>query len=571
LYSPTGDNAVRTPCLQLFRPLLTVVAAAVVLTACDGGSSSVDTTSPVANASLAGRFAADVEAGFSEIIAYHAASQSVFITADTVDTANHRSSFRRVSLRSLGDVALTNATTDTNLEGGVFTDVAANLAADSTNPFTAGGVQSIAVTGNLLAIAVQAQNKTDNGVIAFYELDTTGNATYLKNVAVGSLPDGIAFTPDGSKLVIANEGELSKDYKSNGVDPLGSISVIAITNGAPTDIATTLDFTAFDANGARASELPATVRIGVTNNTFSKDAEPEYVSISADSQTAFVTLQENNAVAIVDLSSATPSIRKIVALGVKDYSMEKNALAPSDKVDAPYTLQTFNHLKGLYLPDGIANYTFGGVTYFLTANEGDDRDDFLASEETSRVKDLTLDPDAFPNAAELQVDGVLGRLTVFNTMGDTDGDGDFDELYVLGGRSFSIYNASTGEQVYDSGSIIETQVYTKYDATLLAASQVKGRLDNKGPEPENIVVGQVDDATYAFVGLERASAVAMFNITDPAKVSFVRLFNNTATLKDGDISPEGLQFIPASQSHTGKAMLLVGHEVSGSLAVYTIE
>lgn len=555
----------RTPRLQLFRPLLTVVAAAVVLTACGGGSSSVDATS------LAGRFATGVEEGFSEIIAYHAASQSVFITADTVDTANHLSSFRRVSLRGIGDVSLTNATTDTNLEGGVFTDVAADLAADSTNPFTAGGVQSIAVTSNLLAIAVQAQNKTDNGVIAFYELDATGNATYLKNVAVGSLPDGIAFTPDGSKLVIANEGELSNDYVNNAVDPLGSISVIAITSGAPADIATTLDFTAFDTNGARASELPATVRIGMTNNTFSKDAEPEYVSISADSQTAFITLQENNAVAIVDLSATTPSISKIVALGVKDYSLEKNALAPSDKVDAPYTLQTFNHLKGLYLPDGIANYTVGGVTYFLTANEGDDRDDFLASAETSRVKELTLDPGAFPNASELQADGVLGRLTVFNTMGDTDGDGDFDELYVLGGRSFSIYNASTGEQVYDSGSIIETQVYTKYDSTLLAASQVKGRLDNKGPEPENIVVGLVGDTTYAFVGLERASAVAMFNITDPAKVSFVRLLNNTTTLNDGDISPEGLQFIPASQSHTGKAMLLVGHEVSGSLAVYTIE
>ncbi len=566
----------RIPRVKPFRPLLTAVAAAVVLSACGGGSSSAnaisgDTTALVTSASLAGRFATDVEAGFSEIIAYHAASQSVFITVDTVDTDNHLSSFRRVSLRSMGDVALTSATIDTNLEGGVYTDVAADLAADPTNPFTAGGVQSIAVTGNLLAIAVQAANKTDNGVIAFYELDAIGNATYLKNVAVGSLPDGIAFTPDGGKLVVANEGELSNNYATDGVDPLGSISIITITSGTPADAATTLDFTAFDANGARAAELPATVRIGVANNTFSKDAEPEYVSISADSKTAFITLQENNAVAIVDLSATTPSISKVVALGVKDYSLEKNALAPSDKVDAPYTLQTFNHLKGLYLPDGIANYTVGGVTYFLTANEGDDRDDFLANEETSRVKDLTLDPTAFPNAAELQTDEVLGRLTVFNTMGDTDGDGDFDELYVLGGRSFSIYNASTGEQVYDSGNIIETQVYSSYDATLLAASQVKGRLDNKGPEPENIVVGQVGEATYAFVGLERASAVAMFNITDPTKVSFVRLLKNTTTLDNGDISPEGLQFIPASQSHTGKAMLLVGHEVSGSLAVYTVE
>jgi hypothetical protein len=552
---------------NLMRNLI-AVAAFSALSACGGGG---EIGSLAASTSLTGRFATDVEAGFSEIVAYHAASQSVFITVDTVDTSNHLSSFRRVSLRSMSDLALTDPTIDANLEGGVYTDVAADLAADQTNPFTAGGVQSIAVTGNLLAIAVQAANKTDNGVIAFYRLDSTGNASYVKNVEVGSLPDGIAFTPDGSKLVVANEGELSDDYATNSVDPLGSISVITIANGTPSATATTLDFTAFDSGGARATELPTTVRIGVANNAFSKDAEPEYVSISADSKTAFVTLQENNAVAIVDLSAATPSISKVVALGFKDYSLVQNALAPSDRVDAPYTLQAFDHLKGLYLPDGIANYTIDGVTYFLTANEGDDRDDFLATGETSRVKDLVLDPIVFPNATELQADNALGRLTVFNTMGDTDGDGDFDELYALGGRSFSIYNASTGEQVYDSGNIIEAKVYGSYDATLLAASQVKGRLDNKGPEPENIVVGQVGEATYAFVGLERASAIAMFNITDPANVSFVRLLKNTTTLNDGDISPEGLQFIPASQSHTGKAMLLVGHEFSGSLAVYTIE
>ena len=556
----------RTPYLELFRPVLTAVASAVALTAWGGGAGGGDSvTASVAAASLTGRFAQGVGEGTSEIIAYHKPSASVYIT---VDNANNASSFKRVSLRSMGSVSLEDPLTDTNLEGGLTTDVAAHV--NDAN-FTAGGVQSLAVTATLLAIAVKAVQKTDNGVIAFYALDNLGNATYQKKVTVGSLPDGVAFSHDGTKLVVANEAELSDSYGTDNIDPIGSISVITINDGIAADTATTLDFTAFDNGGSRASERPEGVRIGIAGNDFSRDAEPEYVTISADSKTAFVSLQENNAIAMVDLSAATPTISKLFALGSKDHSIAANALAASDRASELFVLKTHANLHGLYLPDGIANYTVDGVTYVLTANEGDDRDDFLPNGETARIKALSLDATAFPNAAELQADGVLGRLTVFTNMGDTDGDGDFDKLYALGGRSFSIYNTATGAQVYDSGSILETEVYGSYTGTMLAASQVTGRLDNKGPEPEGVVVGQVGDETYAFVGMERASAVAMFNITNPNKVSFVRLLTNTTDLDNGDISPEGMQFVPASESHTGKALLLVGHEVSGTLAVYTIE
>ena len=546
--------------------LRTAVAAACLsaLAACGTGNEPTPTPS-VASTTLTGRFATDVESGFSEIVAYHSASQSVFITADT---ATHPASFRRVGLRVMGSSALSSPLNDSNLTPGAFTDVGSHV---NDAQFTAGGVQALAISGNLLAIAVKARIKTDNGVIAFYRLDEFGNSTYLKKVTVGSLPDGIAFSPDGRTLVVANEGELSDTYSTDGIDPLGTVSVIAISNQTPANTATTLDFSAFDNGAARASERPAGVRIGIANNAFSKDAEPEYVSISADSQTAYITLQENNAVAVVDLSVNPPSISRLMALGSKDHSLSANALAPSDRVSPPFALQTFANLKGLYMPDGIASYSVNGTPYIVTANEGDDRDDFLSPDETARIKDLTLDPTAFPNADALKADAVLGRLTVFKTMGDTDGDGDYDELYTLGGRSFSIYNATTGQQVYDSGNTLETQVYGSYDTPLLNAAQVLGRLDNKGPEPEGVVIGQVGNRMYAFIGLERASAVAMFDISNPAAVTFVRLLRNTSDLANGDISPEGLQFVPASQSHTGKALLLVGHEVSGSLAVYTLE
>jgi hypothetical protein len=224
----------------------------------------------------------------------------------------------------------------------------------------------------------------------------------------------------------------------------------------------------------------------------------------------------------------------------------------------------------------------------LTANEGDDRSDFLtgASADTARFKDIiaNLDPKAFPAEVlnAIKSDQELGRLTLLTkhargNYGDTDGDGDFDRVYVLGGRSFSIWDASTGAQVFDSGDEVERATYknatedTTNALALLKADQLLGRLDNKGPEPESIVVGQVGSETYAFLALERASAIMMYNITDPSKPRLVQYIRNTSNLLDGDLSPEGLKFIPAAQSPTGVALLVVGYEVSGSVGVYQIK
>ena len=175
----------------------------------------------------------------------------------------------------------------------------------------------------------------------------------------------------------------------------------------------------------------------------------------------------------------------------------------------------------------------------------------------------------------------MGRLTLLSQdsngkYGDTDGDGDYDRVFVLGGRSFSIWSADTGAQVFDSGEDIERVIYndasddTANRLGLLKAGQLLGRLDNKGPEPESIVVGRVGTDTYAFIGLERASGIMMYKITDPLRPRLVQYIRNTNNLTDGDISPEGLKFIPASQSPTGVALLAVGYEVTGSLAIYQI-
>jgi hypothetical protein len=550
---------------------LAAIAALATLTACGGSDdpAPVVVADPTPQATLIARYAFGVGEGFSEIVAYHAASQSAFIT---VDNAAVPSAFQRISLRGMAGAALAQANTASNLESGTRTSIANDV---NDAGFTAGGVQALAISGDLLAIAVQAVPKTANGVVAFYRLDSQGNASYLRKVTVGSLPDGLAFSADGRKLVVANEGEIdgNEDFvlaadRSN--DPLGTISIVNIDNSQPADVAVTLDFTAFDDGAARAAERPAEVRIGLAGNVFSRDAEPEYVSISDDSSTAYVTLQENNAVAAVDLSSGR--IDRVLALGVKDHGLAANALAPSDRVDAnaPFELKTYANVLGLYMPDGIASFSINGTPYFITANEGDDRDDFLATSETARVSNLSLDPAAFPDATSLQANTELGRLTVISTLG-RNGSGQYEKLYALGGRSFSIYNATTGVQVFDSGSQIEQRAYATVPTALLSASQVIGRLDNKGPEPESVVVGQIGTRTYAFVGLERTSAILMFDVSDPSSPQFVQWLQNTTDLADGDISPEGLAWVPASQSPTGRALLLAGHEVSGTLAVWEIQ
>jgi DNA-binding beta-propeller fold protein YncE len=577
---------------------LSLVSAACLLSACSTTDSMVNEGVSASNKdpqmSLVGRYTSGgtpkAPSPVAEIVSYHANSKSLFIT---VDTATEPSSFKRIDISVLGTTALSSPTTANNLLVSTRFNVSADV---NDSKFTASGVQSLDVTGNLLAIAVQATPKTQAGVIAFYSLSATGTPSFLKKVTVGALPDGVAFSPNGKYLVVANEGELSNTFMKDGIDPEGSISIITINNGVPANTAIQLGFSDFNVGGKRASELPATVRIGRPGASVAQDLEPEYVAISADSKTAFVTLQENNAVAEVDLVNA--KITKIIALGFKDYG-SKYKIAASDryagtsaaeynnpKTSAPF--KNYANLYGVYLPDGIATYTVNGKTYFLTANEGDDRSDFLTgvSADTARFKDIVanLDSKAFPVDVvnTIKSDQELGRLTLLTkhaggNYGDTDGDGDFDRVYVLGGRSFSIWDARTGAQVFDSGEEVERAAYknatddTENALALLKADQLLGRLDNKGPEPESIVVGQVGAETYAFVALERASAIMMYKITDPSKPRLVQYIRNTSNLLDGDISPEGLKFIPAAQSPTGVALLVVGYEVSGSVGVYQIK
>lgn len=421
---------------------------------------------------------------------------------------------------------------------------------------------SVAVSNGLLAVAIEATVKQDPGVIAIYNAQ---NFELITSVPAGALPDMVTFSPDGRYIIAANEGEPSADYT---VDPEGSVTVVDLE----TQTVSQADFSSFDAASLRSQG----VRIFGNNgaSTAQQDLEPEYITVSKDSKTAYVSLQENNAIAVVDLASA--SVTNILALGFKDHSLKGNELDASNK-DGGVRLANWPVL-GMYMPDAISNYQVNGETYLVTANEGDSRDYDGYSEE-ARVADLTLDATAFPNAADLQLDANLGRLKTTKANGDTDGDGDFDQIYAYGARSFTIWNTD-GEVVFDSGndfeSITANILGDKFnnDGTENAGDS---RSDDKGPEPEALAIGHIGDQVYAFIGLERVGGIMVYNITNPQKPVFATYYNDrdfskTPGVDDvGDISPEGMAFIPAAQSPNGEDLLVVGNEISGTTAIYRVK
>ncbi|MES9971830.1 MAG: choice-of-anchor I family protein [Candidatus Thiodiazotropha sp.] len=436
-----------------------------------------------------------------------------------------------------------------------------------------GGANSVAVHRGLVAVAIEADDKQAPGVVAFYD---AVDLNLIETVPVGSLPDMVIFTPNGKHLLVANEGEPNDEYS---VDPEGSISIIDLKHGVSHAKVRTADFTRFN---NKADELKAQgIRIFGPNASVAQDLEPEYITVSKNSKRAWVSLQEANALAVIDIPRA--KVKRLLPLGTKDHSLPENALDVSNRDDM---INIANWpIKGMYQPDAITSYRFRGRTFIVTANEGDSRDYDGFSEE-ERVKDLVLDPVAFPDAATLQENENLGRLKTTTVNGDIDGDGDFDEIYSYGARSFSIRNAR-GKLIYDSADDFERitaeLLPNDFNSNNDENDSADSRSDDKGPEPEGVTVGEIEDRTFAFVGLERVGGIMVYDITNPHRVRFVQYLNNRdfsvdAQLPDGstnplvgDLGPEGITFIPEDDSPVDSPLLVVGNEVSGTTTVYAID
>lgn len=466
---------------------------------------------------------------------------------------------------------LSNPASPTPIQTLDFTQAPFNLTGTS--------VTSVAVKNGVAAAAVpDGVDKNNPGTVVFVN---TATLALLGTATVGSLPDMVTFTPDGAKVLVANEGEALDNDGGFGTAQ-GSVSIIDVSGGFAAPPVATADFTAFDSLAQRQALWAAGVRLfdanngpdfidndgdtvidepGENLNLPSQDFEPEYIAVSPDSTTAVVTLQEANAIAILDLG--TNSFTSVVPLGEKDFS---SLLADFSDRDGPGgsqigQLTTGNPVFGLYMPDAIDSFESGGQTYYITANEGDDRDDFVSDSERLKDGSVDLDDTVFPNESDLKEDAGLGRLGISNSYGlrgDTDGDGDIDRILAYGARSFSIWD-STGALVYDSGDFIEKTIHS-YGLPFFD----DGRSDNKGPEPEGVEIGVINGAPKAFVGLERSNAVMVFDLSVPTAPVFEAFLTQV-----GDVSPEGLTFIPAADSPTAQALLVVTNEVSETVTVYS--
>ncbi len=427
-----------------------------------------------------------------------------------------------------------------------------------------GSPNSVAVAGGIVAVAIQNATAQNPGAVAFYST----NGALLGQVTVGALPDMVTFSPNGRYALTANEGEPNSAYTT---DPEGSVSIIDLQNGVAGAVVTTARFVDFNVGGPRNGEVPAALRIFGPGASVAQDLEPEYVAVTPDSRTAFVSLQENNGLAVIDIASAR--VTRLLALGFKNHNAAGAALDPSDR-DSPtntgaISIRNFP-VFGMYQPDSIAVAISGGEPIVFTANEGDARD-YTAFSEEVRVgaSGYVLDPVAFPNAATLKQNNNLGRLTVTNRLGNTDADPDFEAIYAFGARSFSAFNGNTGALVFDSGDTFEQATATVAPTIFNsegAAATFDGRSDNKGPEPEALAVGDVGGRRYAIIGMERIGGAFVYDVTNPAAPTNL----GYSLAQGGDLAPEGIAYVAPGQSGNNRALALIAHEVSGTLGVYEI-
>ncbi|MEL7282409.1 MAG: choice-of-anchor I family protein, partial [Pseudomonadota bacterium] len=429
------------------------------------------------------------------------------------------------------------------------------------------GVQSVAVKNGVVAVAISRDVTEDTvfgetvelsqpGFVALFDSQT---GELLSRVDVGNLPDQLTFNDDGTQLLVAGEGEKNDD-SDNDDNPLGTVAIIDTTDPENPSV-DLIDFTAFNGLEDLARDAGIRIQDGVS---FAEDVEPEYIAISPDGSTAFVSLQENNSIASIDL--ATGDVVDVFSLGTADFAVESQLDANDN---GEIEIQNFNNLVGFRMADAIATYEVDGETYIVTANEGDSRDF-----DEARVGDLVEE-----GLIDESVDTTgLERLEVSSIDRDTDGDGDIDVLHTFSSRSFSIFD-SDGNLVFDSGpefeQIIAEIAPERFNDDDGDTDGDEDRSDAKGPEPEAVTIGEVDGKTYAFIGLERDSGIVIYDISDPTDAQYVDYIPPAFvdTTPEGEVArhaPETIAFISAEDSTSGNAQIAVAYEVSGSTVVYDL-
>lgn len=475
------------------------------------------------------------DGGVAEIVQYNTDNNRLYLVngkSKTIDI---------ITLAKYGDANELQTSFDEATARIDFNAFVSDHATDFAPGFVVGDITSVAINTELdvVAVAVQHEDFTKPGAIVLLDYD----GGYKKAYACGIEPDCITFA--GKIALTADEGEPRSGY-ANGVDPKGSVTILDL--GAQSPAPTIVTFDDFD---AKRDELVANKVILKKGAMPSVDLEPEYIAVSGN--TAYVSLQEANAIATLDIQ--TKKFTQIKGLGFKDHGLAGNEIDIVDDGKADIKLQP--DFYGVRMPDGIDTFTAGDKTYIVTANEGDAR-------EWGTYSDIE-------------------KFTIEGTKVDVLINSEFDGLeagkhYLLGGRSFSIFNASDMSLVYDSGDkieriISESDEYKAYFNCNSTATTIDGRSKKKGPEPEMIKVETIDGKRYVFVVLERQGGAMMFDITDLNKIEYKSFANSRDYTQPmaGDVAPEGIDFVPAAQSLNGKNLLMLANENSGTVSIYAME
>lgn len=438
-----------------------------------------------------------------------------------------------------------------------------------------------------VAIAVQHEDYKEDGFIVI--LDSDGN--YEKYYNAGCQPDMVTFSPDGKYIFTANEGEPRAGYEKlddagsefeDPVDPKGSVTVVKLE----TNEAKNIDFSTITREYAIENKV-----LLKTGSEPVYDLEPEFVAVSEDSKTAYVSIQENNAIGALDIEACFDDISGnewiyVKGLGFKDHSLERNAIDLTrldDDNDGVNEFEEYDMINikpeenvfGVYMPDGISVVTIGNKEYVLTANEGDAREWGGKKYGTKEYENV--------DSERINKDGKIGKKTEYLLNSEIDGlphieikEGEDEPYYLLGGRSFSIWDAEDLSLVFDSGSEFEkitSVVFPEFfntDHDELASDK---RSSKKGPEPESVEILKDGEKVYAVIGIERIGGFFLYDITTPKEAKYVdylnvRMFNDSVGIDEqGDLGAEGVCTVTADKSPTGKPLIIVGNEVSGSVTV----
>ena len=502
--------------------------------------------------------------GSAEIATYHAGSKRIFATNGIKNTIDIFDISDVANPKKVGSVALSPYGNDvTSVAAGKDVVVAVVNVSDK---FSATGVPT-----------------TTNGKIVVF--DTAGKVLSSPDV-LGVLPDSVSFAPNGTTALVAIEAQpvCAKDDPATAAkedadytkasDPVGGVTVVDLSDPA----APVLKFAGFDQFTVAEMRAKGIAVSSVANNV-SKDFEPEFAS-AIDNNYAYVTIQEANAIGKLNIQTATfESITRAFESKVSQVARDT-----SDR-DSGAGPRTYANVVGASQPDAIAGFKMGSGNYFITANEGDARE-YTCLNDDLRASALKVDPRRFADWKTLSGSAALGRAKVNPNNGDRDGDGDIDTIHLRGSNSMTMYR--NGLAIWDSADLLDQIQTAAFGVANINGSHSlssdkatmnyvgQDRSDDKGSEPEGVAVGMVGDRRIAVLGLERMSALAVFDITQPripVFIEWLQMLPAKATpAKDVKYwSPEGIVFVSADKSPSGKAIIITSYELSGSLSIHQIE